>query len=155
MLIGIEEYRSLFVNFPQLCYNYIFTYILDLTTVSNNIVKKIMDELCLPNEIIKAQTGDIRKIKCIEPVEKWLSRIYYSTYVCTDSFHGTVFSILFNRPFIVILNESRGSARIESLLEVFGLRDRIVSHESEITKEKIKKHIDWENVNKILRSQQN
>lgn len=40
-------------------------------------------------------------------------------YVITDSFHGTVFSILFEKPCIVIQNSSRGNDRFQSLLKMF------------------------------------
>ena len=38
-----------------------------------------------------------------------------------------VFSILFRKPFAVVKNVSRGAARIHSLLDMFGLQDRLVS----------------------------
>lgn len=47
-------------------------------------------------------------------------------YVVTDSFHATVFSILFNKNFVDILPKGTGT-RIVSLLQLFGLEDRIVS----------------------------
>ena len=42
-----------------------------------------------------------------------------STYVVTDSFHGTVFSIIFEKDFKCIYNETRGAARFESLLNLY------------------------------------
>ena len=44
----------------------------------------------------------------------------------TDSFHGTVFSIIFNKPFIVLGNRKGGMARFYSLLKMFGLENRLV-----------------------------
>ena len=49
-----------------------------------------------------------------------------SQAVITDSFHGTVFSIIFNKPFLSFLNRNRGKGRFDSLKEVFNLGDRIV-----------------------------
>lgn len=46
--------------------------------------------------------------------------------IITDSFHACVFSILFGKPFLVIGNQNRGMARFYSLLEMFGLEDRLV-----------------------------
>ena len=48
-------------------------------------------------------------------------------YVITDSFHGTVFSALFNRPFISIGNPERGLARMVDLLEIIDLRQHLVT----------------------------
>ena len=65
--------------------------------------------------------------ECIQPpVEEWLRGFYDAEFVVTDSFHACVFSILFNKPFIVIGNEGRGIARFESLLKTFGLEERLV-----------------------------
>ena len=61
--------------------------------------------------------------------------------------HGTVFSIIFNKPFISIGNESRGKARFTSLLSKFNLENRLISHESEITSELINESIDFAMVN--------
>ena len=65
----------------------------------------------------------------------------------TDSFHGTVFCIIFNKPFLVIGNPGRGMARFESLLAQFGLEERLVETESQATSELIKGEIDWPAVN--------
>lgn len=50
------------------------------------------------------------------PVEEWIRGFIDAEFVITDSFHGTVFSILFNKPFIAIANKSRGIARFNSIL---------------------------------------
>lgn len=57
-------------------------------------------------------------------VEEWLRGIYDAEIVVTDSFHACVFSILFNRPFVVVGNASRGNTRFDSLLEMFELQGR-------------------------------
>lgn len=53
-------------------------------------------------------------------VEDWLSYIKYADYVITDSFHGCVFSIIFERQFIAFGNKSGGNSRIMSLCKMFG-----------------------------------
>ena len=83
-----------------------------------------------------------------QPVEKWLRAFHDAEFVITDSFHACVFSIIFNKPFIVYGNKERGFARFESLLNMFGLEDRLVSSLNE-TKTAIEKPIDWERVNSI------
>jgi hypothetical protein len=44
----------------------------------------------------------------------------------TDSFHGTIFAIINNTPFVTIGNEERGLTRFESLMKELGLMDRLV-----------------------------
>ena len=61
-------------------------------------------------------------------IEKWLSAIYYSDLIITDSFHGCVFSILFHKNFYVISNSAGGNTRIQSLLSLFGLNNRLITN---------------------------
>lgn len=78
----------------------------------------------------------------------WLRAFMEADYVLTDSFHGCVFSIIFNRPFVVVGNESRGQSRFHSLLNLFGLEDRMVTQLSgDIIVEHMKIPIQWDLVN--------
>ena len=86
-------------------------------------------------------------MKPIEPVELWLSRIYHAEYVITDSFHGTVFAILFNKPFFVFGNKTRGTSRFNSLLNTFNLANHYSESFSSIN---IDSYFDWGQVNDIL-----
>ena len=61
--------------------------------------------------------------------EEWLWLIDHASLMYTDSFHGTVFSILFRRPFVVAERMGDGcvnkmTSRIDTLLGKFGLEDR-------------------------------
>ena len=64
--------------------------------------------------------------------------------VVTDSFHGTVFSILFGKEFYTLCNPNRGNARMLSLLGKLGLEERMVS--DEVLAEPAKRDIDWDAV---------
>lgn len=62
-------------------------------------------------------------------IEEFLYLVDHATLLCTQSFHGTAFSILFNRPFIVYkINNSviETFSRISSLLKMFGLSERAI-----------------------------
>ena len=74
--------------------------------------------------------------------------------VFTDSFHGCVFSVIFNKPFWVICNKTRGNARFDSLLKLFNLEDRKVDI-NDILNTNLTKDIDWEKVNTIKKEWQN
>ena len=86
----------------------------------------------------------------ISPVQ-WLRGIQEASFVITDSFHGTVFSILFNVPFIAVGNRDRGIARFSSLLKMFRLEDRLLS---DLSGNAVRRanftDIDWFDVNRIL-----
>lgn len=92
--------------------------------------------------------------KCTFPsVYNWLKSFISAKMVITDSFHGTVFSIIFNKPFWVIGNTYRGMARFQSLLSLFNLEHRLL-HPNEIDNVNWKEPIDWEEVNRIKREWQ-
>lgn len=54
-------------------------------------------------------------------VEDWLSYIKYADYVITDSFHGSVFSVIFKRQFSVFENNTGGNGRIKSLCSMLNI----------------------------------
>lgn len=83
------------------------------------------------------------------PVEQWLRGFKEAEFVVTDSFHATVFSIIFNKQFIVYANQSRGAARFQSLLSLFGLENRMVYASDEYDNLNMKP-IDYESVNSKL-----
>ena len=68
-------------------------------------------------------------------------------FVVCDSFHGVVFSIIFNKPFLVIGNAKRGMARFTSLLKMFSLEERMISSIDEV--DVFKKPIGWKHVNAV------
>ena len=87
---------------------------------------------------------------CIFPsVDNWINNINRAEFVVTDSFHGAVFSILFNKPFVVILNHNRGGKRFLSVLSLFNLGNRMVSDTLEL-KNRIHENIDFSPVNNQL-----
>ena len=55
------------------------------------------------------------------PIEDWLSYIKYTDRVVTDSFHGCVFSILFQKQFTIYTNKSGGNGRLRSLFSMLGI----------------------------------
>ena len=70
--------------------------------------------------------------------------------ICTDSFHSSVFAILYNRPFIVFEREQKGlenmNSRIETLINKFKLKNRKFT--GKITEENLKH--DYTEAYKIL-----
>ena len=60
----------------------------------------------------------------------FLSLFYNADFVVTNSFHGLAFSINFEKQFVVVPRNEFNS-RIESLLQLTGLEDRMVSSEQD------------------------
>lgn len=55
-------------------------------------------------------------------IPQWLNNIKEASLVITDSYHGSIFSIIFRKPFIFLGNKRRGNARIESLFSLLDLK---------------------------------
>lgn len=118
-----------------------------------DIGKKLSYILHLPIRSI----GSIRKPKGYkasypETIESWIKRIASAELVLTDSFHGTVFSLLYHRPFVVYVGNPKRVTRIESLLSQLGLEDRIMTHDNSIDniKDKALKEIAWNEIDSKL-----
>ncbi len=85
---------------------------------------------------------------------QFLNLIRNAKYVCTDSFHCTVFSLLYNKIFFDFkryTNESKQStnSRLETLLGVVDLKNRMFSGDEEV-EELLQMDIDFERVNNKL-----
>ena len=65
----------------------------------------------------------------INHIQKFLYGIYKSKAVITDSYHGTIFSIIFNKPFLIYVSKDRGKERFNSLLEIFNLQERFFNYD--------------------------
>ena len=83
-------------------------------------------------------------------VERFLSLIKNASYVIADSFHATVFSIIFERPFVCI-TPNIASSRISSILNLLGLSERNLSAFQDISV--IEKTIDYSAVKKLLENE--
>lgn len=123
------------------------SYMLDETEEKNTILQHIVDSqgynLVTYKNIDDPDNGDAPS------VEEWLKSFYDAEFIFTDSFHGCVFSIIFNRPFVVYGNVNRGMARFHSLLSLFGLEERLVTTPESATN--VACHpIDWDKVNNRL-----
>ncbi|MDM1405491.1 polysaccharide pyruvyl transferase family protein [Myroides marinus] len=84
-------------------------------------------------------------------IEEWLQGFLDARFVVTDSFHGTVFSILFNKQFYAIINKDKGASRFESLLKMFDLEDRLIDLSFlDMNQLDLNKEVDYNVVNQRL-----
>jgi len=161
MLLEKQQYLNLIKDksSPQK-EKYVLSYVLD----NNKIIEQTIIDFCSsigyssffflpkPCNLYKQDQNDIQN--CILPsVIDWLNAIAHSDFVVCDSFHGVVFSIIFNKPFAVLVNAQRGSSRFQSILSLFQLEDRIFSPGEDLNYV-FSKQIDWKKVNRILAEQQ-
>lgn len=145
LLLTAEDYTNLCSEIP-IKEPFVFAYILDPNEDIVNKIKTFAKRKNLPY-LIQSAGSLIQKDASIE---KWLSQFRDAAYVITDSFHGTVFSIIFEKDFYVYGNPNRGNSRFDSLLESFDLKDRAI--DKNITEMGM---IDWEKVNHSLALERN
>ena len=110
----IKNFKSNF-NFKN---KFLCIYQLDRNIIIDKLIKKVRKKL-------KLKIYKINRYKS-NYIENFIFYINGSSSVLTDSFHGTIFSIIFNKPFISFVNKKRGIDRFISLIETFNLRERIV-----------------------------
>ena len=153
LLIYQNDYASLIQNVPK-NKNTLFTYILDPTFDKSQVVNKISKELNLGinefNTRAENGMGVELKLRVAPPVETWISGFRDADFIVTDSFHGMVFSIIFNKPFVVYINPNRGTERFTSLLSMLGLLDRMITCSTELNQSLLSDTIVWNKVNDVI-----
>ncbi len=129
---------------------YILTYNLHHDKKIDIYAKELSKKYNLPVYNISYNWHDIYRsghLVWCPTVENYLGLIKYAQYVVTDSFHATVFSIIFRKQFISIYPEL-ASSRISSLLELVNLQERGISSFDNVNL--ADKGIDYDKVHTLL-----
>lgn len=105
-----------------------FCYILDPTEEKDNLIKEYEQKKGL-----KAFKSSL-DYKNQMSVQQWLRSFNESDFIITDSYHGIIFSVIFNKPFKLLNNVFRGNARFESLIRLLELQSDT-------------ENINWEKIN--------
>ena len=126
---------------------YLLTYFLGKKTKET---QQFIKELAKKNnlEVVHLEDVKYKNLYTASP-SHFIDYINSASLICTDSFHGTVFSIILETPFIVFKREESGPSmysRIETLLNTFGLQERTKEN---INLEKIY-DIDFDKTKEIL-----
>lgn len=137
LLLGADDYvierpktaRSLTAEQDTLV-----SYVLDTDGQKAKIANDVACELGLKESFmgLSPKKSDGSPDKMI-PVQSWLDNFRNASFVVTDSFHGCVFSIINRKPFIAIVNHSRGADRFVSMLSQLGLEGRMVNDYEEFS----------------------
>lgn len=107
--------------------NYALAYILDKKEATQHGLSDILhsrhDESVLITDyekpLTQAEAPQYATIlNQISPYE-WLAAIANCKFMLTDSFHGACFAIIFNKPFLCLINERRGATRFHTLQKLF------------------------------------
>lgn len=141
LLLTMEDYEKVCADIPAK-EEHVFVYSLVVSDKVLAVASFISKKTGLP--VVVKQAGD--NVKKEDTIEDWFAEFRDADCVVTDSFHGMVFSIIFNKPFYIVMNPSGGNDRYISLLSQLGLMDRIVKEHQISNLESI----NWDEVNQKL-----
>ncbi len=93
------------------------------------VVKKFGKKVVIIDQAFKPFINADFHIRDAGPVE-FIELFANARFVITNSFHGVCFSINFKKHFVAV--SGGGSSRIESLLNFFGLKDRLINDDKKL-----------------------
>lgn len=125
LLLSQKEWNSIAIT-PKIKEKYILVYQLTFSSKLIAEVKKISQKKGWKIVTLPFPLGGFLKsrMNLTAGPKEWVGLIASAEMVITDSFHGCVFSIIYNKPFRVV--KTAGFTRIENLLTMFGLEGCIV-----------------------------
>lgn len=111
---------------------YIFAYHTLRTPLFSSFLNEFKKQTNLPLKHIAWKTDDALKQRILSSPKplKWLAMLRDAEYVVTNSFHGTLFAILFHKKFFSVVQGDRSvrsNIRLYELLENMGLGSRLYS----------------------------
>lgn len=145
-----KEHWAKYITMKKPERDYIIVYCINKSECYQ-VAEELSQKTGLP--VVGLQVPMSNRAKCrriqTESPEDFLGWIYHAKYVITDSFHGTAFSLIFNKQFIVCTGGKTKSrvSRQENLLKTVGLTERICTNGDYSL---ITKPIDYKCVNQIV-----
>lgn len=164
-MVSVREHSGISILSKMSCLKPTPIHLLDPTFL---LSKAHYEEMALSNRTIKEVSGDMicyildsseYKTRTIERlskekdmtfykisltsnicIEQWLYSFCKAKYIVTDSYHGMVFALIFNKPYYVFENDYRGNERFNSLMETFGVS---LCEESP----------NWQRINQIIKDE--
>lgn len=143
-LLSAEDYNVIIDHEWDSDEPYLAVYCLDIRKAKEDFFNKLAAERGLKVRYFSAGW------KAQLSIPQWLSIFMNASFVVTDSFHGTVFSILFGKEFYNLCSPKRGLTRVSNLLSALGLEKRHLSDTD--PEEPVDCSIDWDDVHVRLDS---
>ena len=135
LLLDHSDYERLCAEVPRRTEKFMACYILDPTEEQRRLIDCMAQQMHMTTKYFTSYHSSLT-------VEEWLAMFRDAAYVVTDSFHGTVFSIIFGKPFTTILNKDRGEDRFTSLLRMLSLEKCLISSVKELPEELYNWHMN-------------
>lgn len=158
LLVTPAEWSDKIAKYPVVGKKYILIYTLSGSKYIHRLAKYIAEQLGCAIVNIKSnfrkepEDGTIHLYN-LGPSE-WVGLMMKASYVVTDSFHGTAFSINFNIPFTTLVNPNGNTnTRVLSILEITHLKERIIYDDSNALPSSL--DINFSPVNSIIEEWRN
>ncbi len=129
---------------------YILTYNLNRNIKIDKYAKNLSQKTGLKVKYLSYQLHEFYKrgkMYCNPKVEDFLALVDGARYIITDSFHATAFALNFNKEFVIVYPE-KYSSRLQSVLEIVGLTNRVAKNEHDL--DIIDIEVNYNEVNEIL-----
>jgi hypothetical protein len=132
LLLTKEDYNAVINSaFTKPLHRKIFCYILDLSPQKLDVIHTISRDKQMDFTLWCSDKN--------YTVEQWLRSFRDAEYIITDSYHGLLFSLIFNKKFRLLYNEGRGNARFDSVIKMLGIKTEKEEQDySQIEKEILK-----------------
>lgn len=135
MLLDKEKWNEIAVK-PPFNEEYILLYQVNPSPEAEKLAQKVSAKtgikvVNLSSEFSRKNT---RLCRCSGPAE-FVGLFKYASFVVAASFHGTVFSLLFNKPFLSVKMNNKRDMRPMSLLESLDMLDHFVSYDEDFNLE--------------------
>ena len=140
LLLTKEQWADIFCM-NKIGKKYILVYAFSVSDNMRDFINKLSAQKNLPVIILKPEKslsknyGINRAVyKTLVSPEEWVNYFYNASYIVTNSFHGTAFSINFNKNFFVeFLPESAGTnSRLSNILYSLNLENRIINSNMDV-----------------------
>ena len=144
MLLNCEDYSDIEMTCDE--ENFILIYL--FSDSDKEAIERISDFAKKENKRVIAFGDSFPADKNI-PFDPAYMISYYkkADYIITNTFHGNIFSIIFNKQFV---SYGANKKKVVALLDEFSLADRCISKADDIS-ETIKKYIDYNKINELIR----
>lgn len=148
LLLTADEWAALSTE-PRKNKKYILVYQLGINREIVNFARKLQKKTGYRIEYIPFPLIGLLRCRCeiaIGPAE-WIGLFKNAEYVISDSFHGIVFALLFNRPFFAKVNGHHKNRRVEELLKSVEMSERTIDT---VPDEELEKQVNFSYVNQQL-----
>ncbi|MBZ0326147.1 MAG: polysaccharide pyruvyl transferase family protein [Altibacter sp.] len=150
LLVDDGFYRQFLKERADLHPTGIFAFFLDQDSQKRDIFEQLEKALRIKGTIfpIGKKISEYKRLRGYKKprVEEWLYGFATADFVITDSYHGMLLSLVFERPFLAIANKKRGLARFTSVLKKLGLENRLMHEKGQLPLEILSKPINYEEV---------